>query len=90
MRALDQIKSLGYDVIYDADKIKLSYKGEGKPDKSRVVPLLKEINANRNYAITELVGKKCRCGCGAIYYPIAGQQPKCFESGSRDLEREMS
>jgi len=81
MRLLDQIKSLGYSVSYDSGKIKLSYKGEGKPDKTRVLPLLKELKASRNYAITELVGEKCKCGCGATYYSIAGQQPVCFESG---------
>ncbi len=54
MRLLEQIKSLGYEVRIDSGNIKLSYKGEDKPDKGRVLPLLEELKANKDKAIKEL------------------------------------
>ncbi len=47
MRLLEQITSLGYDVKINKGNIKLSYIGEGVPDKHRVLPLLEELKANR-------------------------------------------
>jgi hypothetical protein len=47
MRLLEHIKSLGYDVKINEGNIKLSYKGEGVPDKNRVRPLLQELKANK-------------------------------------------
>jgi hypothetical protein len=54
MIVLDNLKSLGYDVEVKEDNIRLSYKGEGKPDKNRVLPLLEELKSKKNEAIKEL------------------------------------
>ncbi len=54
MIVLDNLKSLGYDVEIKENNIRLSYKGEGRPDKNRVLPLLEELKANKNEAIKEL------------------------------------
>ncbi len=54
MIILDNLKSLGYDVEVKEDNIKLSYRGEGKPDKEKVVPLLEELKSNKSEAIKEL------------------------------------
>ncbi len=54
MMVLDNLKSLGYDVEIKENNIRLSYKGEGRPDKNRVLPLLEELKANKNEAIKEL------------------------------------
>ena len=47
MRLLEQIKSIGYDVGINEGNIKLSYRGEDVPDKDRLIPLLKELKANK-------------------------------------------
>ncbi len=54
MKALDNLKSLGYDVEIKENNIRLSYKGEGRPDKNRVLPLLKELKGKKNEIIKEL------------------------------------
>ena len=54
MKTLDSLKSLGYDVRINEGNIKLSYKGEGMPDESRVLPLLHELKANKNEIIKVL------------------------------------
>ncbi len=54
MIVLDNLKSLGYDVEIKENNIRLSYKGEGKPDKNRVLPLLEELKAKKGEAIKEL------------------------------------
>ncbi len=54
MMVLDSLKSLGYDVEIKENNIRLSYKGEGRPDKNRVLPLLEELKANKDRAIKEL------------------------------------
>ncbi len=54
MMVLDSLKSLGYDVEIKENNIRLSYKGEGRPDKNRVLPLLEELKANKERAIKEL------------------------------------
>ncbi len=54
MMVLDNLKSLGYDVEIKENNIRLSYKGEGRPDKNRVLPLLEELKANKNEPIKEL------------------------------------
>ncbi len=54
MKTLDNLKSLGYDVEVKEDNIKLLYRGEGKPDKEKVVPLLEELKSNKSEAIKEL------------------------------------
>ncbi len=54
MMVLDNLKSLGYDVEVKEDNIKLSYRGEGKPDKEKLVPLIEELKANKGEAIKEL------------------------------------
>ncbi len=54
MIVLDNLKSLGYDVEIKENNIRLSYKGEGRPDKNRVLPLLEELKANKDRAIKEL------------------------------------
>ncbi len=51
---LDSLKSLGYDVEIKENNIRLSYKGEGKPDKNSVLPLLEELKIKKNEAIKEL------------------------------------
>jgi hypothetical protein len=54
MMVLDNLKSLGYEVEVKENGIKLSYKGKGAPDKSRVVPLLEELKANKDKVIKKL------------------------------------
>jgi hypothetical protein len=54
MKLLEHITSLGYDVKINKGKIKLSYNGKGKPNKSRIIPLLKELKANKAGIIEEL------------------------------------
>ncbi len=54
MIVLDNLKSLGYDVEIKENNIRLSYKGEGKPDKNRVLPFLEELKAKKGEAIKEL------------------------------------
>ncbi len=51
MKTLDNLKSLGYDVEFNKGNIKLSYKGEGAPDKNRVLPLIQELKANKSEVI---------------------------------------
>jgi hypothetical protein len=54
MTAVDNLKALGYDVVINEDKIKLSYKGEGTPDENIVRPLLDELEANKSEIIKGL------------------------------------
>ena len=54
MIVLYNLKSLGYDVEVKENNIRLSYKGEGRPDKNKVLPLLEELKANKNKVIKEL------------------------------------
>ena len=54
MKILDNLKSLGYDMEIREGNIRLSYRGEGKPDKEKVVPLLEELKSNKSEAIKEL------------------------------------
>lgn len=54
MIVLDNLKSLGYDVEVKENNIKLSYRGEGKPDTNRVIPLLEELKACKNDVIKML------------------------------------
>ena len=54
MKTLDNLKSLGYDVEVKENNIKLLYRGEGKPDKNRVLPLLEELKVNKDKAIKEI------------------------------------
>lgn len=51
MKTLDDLKSLGYDMEIREGNIRLSYRGKGKPDKEKVVPLLKELKSNKGEAI---------------------------------------
>ncbi len=51
MKILDNLKSLGYDMEIREGNIRLSYRGEGKPDKEKVVPLLEELKSNKSEAI---------------------------------------
>lgn len=54
MRTLDSLKFLGYEVKVKDETIKLSYRGEGKPDKNRILPLIKELEESKDEAIKEL------------------------------------
>lgn len=54
MIVLDRLKAIGYDMEIREGNIRLSYKGEGKPDKEKVVPLIEELKANKSEAIKEL------------------------------------
>ncbi len=54
MIVVDRLKAIGYDVEVKENNIRLSYKGEGAPDKNRVLPLLEELKAKKNEAVKEL------------------------------------
>jgi hypothetical protein len=51
MMVLDDLKYLGYEVQVKENNIKLSYKGEGKPDKSKVMPLIERLKVSKNDVI---------------------------------------
>ena len=77
MMVLDDLKYLGYEVQVKENNIKLSYKGEGKPDKSKVMPLIERLKVSKNDVIRILqetesvappVEKLCKCECQAIDY----------------------
>tara|TARA_Y100000031_G_C8115297_1_gene335562 strand:- start:110 stop:415 length:306 start_codon:yes stop_codon:yes gene_type:complete len=70
MKLLEQIEALGYDIGAHKGSIKLSYKGKGKPDKDQVLPLLGELKACKNDAITVLVREICKCGRRATFYVL--------------------
>jgi hypothetical protein len=54
MIVVDRLKAIGYDMEIREGNIRLSYRGEGKPDKDKVVPLIEELKANKGEAIKEL------------------------------------
>jgi len=54
MIILDNLKSLGYDMEIREGNIRLSYRGEGKPDREKVIPLIEELKSKKNEAIREL------------------------------------
>ena len=60
MKTLDSLKFLGYNVEVKDENIKLSYRGEGKPDKNRVLQLIKELEGSKNEAIKELQDETLR------------------------------
>lgn len=51
MQVLVQLEELGYESHIDGEQIKLIWKGSGKPDPSKICPLLEQIKARRNEAI---------------------------------------
>ena len=79
MKVLDNLESLGYEIKVNEGRIKLSNSGESEPNKSKIVPLLEELKANKADVIKELqrgiseaveptIEKICKCGRPATDY----------------------
>jgi len=54
MRALDELRRLGYRIQLDGENIICRFIGPGKPDRERVVPLLQELKAGKAEAVAQL------------------------------------
>jgi hypothetical protein len=54
MKALEALRALNYEVKVIGNNIKLSYRGEGKPDREKVLPLIRELQANKDRFVREL------------------------------------
>jgi len=51
MNALNKLKELGYEVRLEGDGLSLVWKAPGRPDPSRIRPLLEEVRARKAEAV---------------------------------------
>ena len=72
MRALDELRRLGYRIQLDGENIICRFIGPGKPDREQVVPLLQELKAGKAEAVAQL-----RCEAAE------GWPPESFEAEAR-------
>lgn len=57
MQIIENLKSLGYEVELTGDNLKLTYRGEGQPDKDKIIPLLDTLKKNKGEVIEYLTFK---------------------------------
>jgi len=47
VRALEELEAIGYSIWLDGQRIRLKYRGEGRPDPSRIEPLIEDLRRHK-------------------------------------------
>ena len=89
MRILEVLESIGYEIELREGKIKLSFQGEGQPDKEKVVPLLQEIRNQKSELVEFLKRQRSEnnhrpeatchhCPASSFWESPSGERLHCF------------
>lgn len=54
MRPLEELEAIGYAIHLEGDRIRVKYQGDGKPDPSRVKPLMAILKDHKAEALAAL------------------------------------
>ena len=64
MKAIVELKALGYEVAVEGDQIRLRHHGTQEPDPAQVAPLIESVKEHKDDAIRFLRGNLEREGTG--------------------------
>jgi hypothetical protein len=57
MQILRELEAMGYDITLDGNNVRLTWRGQGKPDPATVKPLLEELKRRKEEAIRWLASR---------------------------------